>query len=88
MKIVQIKMLKDFIDERNLTILYKDSTYFAIDGGDYWVVQRFVECMFYRVVPKDMRYALEVVPIHKDGESPDPGCCPEPPDCDCASCSQ
>ena len=87
MKIVQIKMLRSFRDDCGCTILWEGKTYFAIDGGDYWLVQRYPDTGFIRVVPKGPKritptpYA-EVVPIHTDEEPPEcldqgsqcPGC--------------
>lgn len=94
MKVVKIKMLKNFFVD-GVSVLYEGRTYFAIDGGDYWVVQRYSDSGFFRVVPKrptpptpiPIVYA-EVVPTHTKAS----GCCPDcgcdyKHNCDCICCS-
>lgn len=57
--VVKIKMLKDFVDESRLDscshpiVLLKGETYFAIDAGDYWIVQACSGTEFCWVVPKE-----------------------------------
>ena len=83
MKIVKIKMLRNFVDDHSTISLHKGSEYYAIDGGDYWLAQRYLDGGFVVVVPKKVvptTYIIyaEVVPTHTDEESPEPGCCPGP----------
>ena len=92
MKIVEIKMLKDFPNVSDYVILHKSKTYFAIDGEDYWLVQRHLGDGFSWVVPKVVEITpksarlkttitAEVIPtyVYTD-QSPQqcPGCCPGP----------
>ena len=67
MKVVRIMMLQNFADGDQHIILHKGKTYFAIDGGDYWLVQRYSDSGFIRAVPKGSQKPIEyakVVPIH------------------------
>ena len=59
MKIVKIKMLKNFRDDHCSIVLHEGETYFAIDGGDYWLVQRFLGADFTKVVPKVVEISPE-----------------------------
>lgn len=71
MKVVKLKMLRNFLGEKGPIILYEGKIYFAFDGGDYWLVQRYLGDGFNWVVPKKPEevtptvYA-EVVPTHTD----------------------
>ena len=55
MNVVKIKMLRDFTDDHSTILLHKGNEYYAIDGGDYWIVQRWSDGMFIRVVPKHLQ---------------------------------
>ena len=88
MKIIKLKMLRNFVDDSgSIILLHEGETYFAIDGGDYWLVQRFLGADFTKVVPKTVKKphhetviytTAEIVPTHTDIEPPCPGCCPGP----------